>query len=233
MGVTYMSDIGGWFFLILTSNFALRHYYETGARGRYFYLAIMAAVIGVFFKETGGLGIIVLLAIMAIKKTDWHLKMQNIFLATVGFFAPILVYHLWFYLHFNYSYFDWYIVNHQTYNSSSGHTLAALAKIIFWLFNFGWLFFVAGVYQEIKTFNQERVFLLLALLTGPLAFLIWPYFAPRIGFILVPWLALIASHGLKKIPTPLLVILLLLYFFINYLVAVKFALNINLLSYLI
>ncbi len=221
-GTTYLSDMGGWFFFLLTSLLSVLYYLKN--RSVYLYAAIAAACIGVLFKEYGALGIISLGMLIILGARTWGQKIRDILVAGVSFLLVLVAYHAWFYFQFDWSYVDWYQYNHQQYRENTYKTLGAaistLIKVIGWVFLAGWPFFAMGVWYEIKDVlgrNYSRAILLLGLLPASLFFLVWPAFTQRVAFTLVPWVALIAAYGLSKIQkTWFLVVLLLIYALINY-----------------
>jgi len=219
-GTTYLADIGGWFFFILTSYLALK-YYNSKDR-RFFFLAILSSSIGVLFKEYGALGLISLSTLILISDIDIKSKIKKIFTAGILFSIIPIAYQLFFYIKFGYSYFDWYFYNLDHYalegaSQATKYSISLLIKVLGWLYLVGWPIFIFGLSQEKKYFNKTRAKVLLALLPASLVFLAWPALTQRIAFIFVPWLVLISGFGLSKIKNKyILSLILIVYILINY-----------------
>lgn len=201
-GTAMLTDMGGWFFFILATLFAVRYFYYNEQK-KYYFLAIAASVAGVFFKEYGALGIISLIFLIALSDFDYKRKLKEIIGAGILFVVFPFLYHIWVYLHFNFSYFDWFMYNANKYAApqavSPNHSFALLIKVVGWVYFAGWPIFLWGLWQEKKYFDITRLKVLAALLPTSLMFLIWPSFAQRAAFVLVPWLVLSSGFGLSKI----------------------------------
>lgn len=225
-GPTYYADIGGWFFYILGTFFAFKYVQTKG--NLYYYLSVASAVVGIFFKETGALSILTLvLLILFSSNYSRQLKFKKILLAVVLFSIIPLLYHLWFYGHFHYSYFDWRNYVHSiTYADYQYQTtinyFVLLIKVLIYLFSFGWMLFLLGLRQIKKDKNWELGKTFLILIPSSLLFLAYPALTARLSFVILPWLSLIAGYYLAKIKNKFLVIVfLLLYMIFNYLVMFK------------
>jgi hypothetical protein len=212
----FLADFGGWFFLLLTNLLAIRYFQSKN--DRYFYMAIASSVVGVFFKEFGALGMVSLGCFMLLSDFSWKEKILKIFKAAGLFIILPLVYHLFIYFKFHYSYFNWYDTSLTFYPAEQKqYGIALFVKVMGWLYLAGWPIFLWGLWQEKKNYLKERSILLLCLLPASLTFFVWPMFMQRTAFILVPWLALISGFGLSKIKNKYLVAaILIIYIFINY-----------------
>ena len=219
-GLAYLVDMGGWFFFILSSYYAVKYY--KNSKNKYFFLAIFSSSVGFLFKEYGALGLVSLSLLILISNKELILKIKKIIWA--GFLFSIIpaVYYLLFYFKFHYTYFDWYSNNliqyaAGSYLSNFNYKIALLFKVLGWLFFAGWPIFLYGLWEEKKYFNKERMKIILAILPASLFFIFWPALDQRIAFILVPWLAMISGFGLSKIKNKyILSLLLLIYIMVNY-----------------
>jgi len=222
-GTTYRVDMGGWFFFLLTTLFAIKYYQSQLQDKKYFLYAILAAAIGILFKEYGALGMISLGLLILFSQISFKDKIKKILQAAGLFIIIPGLYYLFFYLKFNYSYFNWYFQIANLYIANpdapaSNYNIVLLIKVLGWLFLAGWPIFLWGVYQQWKDYDKKRIICLAALLPASLTFLAWPALTQRIAFIFVPWLVLIASFGLSKIKNRYIVIIvILIYASINYL----------------
>ncbi|MFH0907069.1 MAG: glycosyltransferase family 39 protein [bacterium] len=222
-GVTYRTDMGGWFFFLLTTLFAIKYYQSQLRNSRFLIYSVLAAAIGVLFKEYGALGMISLGFLILFSKVAFKQKVKKILISGALFIVIPFFYHLFIYLKFNYSYFDWYFYAFNIYIDSpetleSNYSIILLIKVFGWVFLVGWPIFLYGLYQQWKNYDKQRIILLLSLLPASLAFLAWPALTQRIAFIFVPWLALVAGFGLGQIKNKyLIIIILLVYVLVNYL----------------
>ena len=213
-GATYTTDIGGWFFFVLGSLFAVK-YFKNHNNKKFFYLTVLSAGVGVLFKEYGALGMISLGMLILLSQMSFSKKIKEIVIAGLLFSVIPIIFNILFFLKFNYSYLDWYFYNVEAFTPMYNFTI--FAKVLGWVFLAGWPIFIFGLLQEKKFFNKDRAKILLALLPASLAFLAWPALTQRIAFILVPWLALISGFGLTKIKSKyILITILILYIIINH-----------------
>lgn len=204
-GTTFLVDMGGWFFFLLTTLLSLEYYRSPSRRG-YFYAAILSSIIGVFFKEYGALGIVTLALLICIQSKGVQEKIKDLLIAGLSFGVIFLAYHLFFYLQYQYTYFSWYGHNYLAYaapeSTKSKHELSHLVRITALIFLLGWPLFLLGalrLVREIKKVGTEKLMVLSAMLPASLAFLVWPAFTHRIAFILIPWAALVAAYGLASL----------------------------------
>lgn len=211
----FIGDLAGRFFFLLTNLLALLYFLRI--EKKYFYLAILSSVVGVFFKEFGALGMISLGCFIILSQTEWREKIKQIFKAGIMFLLPLAAFYALFYLKLNYSYLDWYDYNVHLYpEEQNQYGFNLFLKVMGWVFLAGWPLFLYGLWQEKKNFVKKRALILLALLPASLAFFAWPMFMQRTAFILVPWLSTIAAFGLSRMNKFIAGILLLTYVAINY-----------------
>ena len=222
-GITYRTDLGGWFFFILAAFLAIK-YFNNPQNRKFFFLSILASSVGVLFKEYGALGLVpLIILILFLPLTLWQKIKQSIKVAVLFSILPVL-YYVFVYLKFGFSYLDRYLyaIDATIYNTQQpgiNWSIILLIKVLGWLFLIGWPIFLYGLYQEYKNFDSKRFKVLLALLPSSLAFLAWPGLTQRIAFIFVPLLSMVSAFGLSKLKNKYVVILLLLiYAAINYLI---------------
>ena len=222
-GITYRTDMGGWFFFLLTTFLAVK-YFQEPEKEKFFYLSILASSIGVLFKEYGALGLISLGILILFFPISFNQRVIKIIKAAILFLVIPSLYYLWFYFQFNFSYINWYIyaVSVTIYNTNSpgiNWSIILLVKVLGWLFLVGWPIFLYGLYQEYKNFDLKRFKILLALLPASIAFLAWPGLTQRIAFIFVPFLAMVSAFGLSKLKNKYIIIfILIIYAIIGYLI---------------
>ena len=230
-GTAFLIDMGGWFFFILSSFFAIK-YYNDDSRRKYYFIAAALSLIGVFFKETGALGLITLAMLILLSGFTFKRKVKEIIFAGALVFAPLLIYHIWFYLKFDLTYFYSFIYDLQISASAPAaaginfltYAFIHFIKVMAWLYSIGWALFLFGMWQEKRFFDFQRSKILLAMLPASLTFLVWPQLVQRVAFIFVPWLALTSGFGLSKVKNRFLIAgILALYLLTNYLIAHRVA----------
>lgn len=211
----YLVDLSGWFFMLVASVFAVRYY--KSKINKYYYFSLFFAVIGVFFKEYGALGLLTLFALILLSDFSWKEKIKKILAGFLLFIVLPLAYYIFFYFKFKFSYLWVYGFTYYQYNIvTPNHSLLLLIKVLGWLFSLGWFLFLYGVWQEYRDFNKIRFKILISLLPLSLAFLAWPGFVQRVSFILVPFLAILAGRGLVKMNKYLAGLLVAAYVIFNY-----------------
>ena len=213
-GITYRTDLGGWFFFILAMFLAIK-YFNNPKNKKFFYLSILASSVGVLFKEYGALGMAPLGLLILFLPWSWWQKVKKLIITVILFSILPAWYYIFVYLKFGFSYLDRYLyaVEATIYNTQQpdiNWSIILLIKVLGWLFLIGWPIFFYGLYQEYKNFNSQRFKILLALLPASLAFLIWPGLTQRIAFIFVPLLSMVSAFGLSKLKDKYVIILLLL-----------------------
>lgn len=220
-GITYRTDIGGWFFFLLATFFAVK-YFKKPTDEKFYYLAILSASIGVLFKEYGALGLIPLGILILFLPVSFKEKLKRIFKAAFLFLIIPFLYHLFIYFRFHFSYIDWYghafgLVIDNPARPGTDWSIILLTKVLGWLFLVGWPIFLWGLYQEYKNWDRQRIKILFSILPASLAFLAWPGLTQRIAFIFVPWLAMISGYGLSKIKNKYLIgLIIVVYLLISY-----------------
>jgi len=212
----HLADMSSWFFFVLSTFLAIR-YINTFNR-KFYYLSIIFAAIGVLFKEYGGLALGNLILLICVSDIPWKQKLKDCSIAIILVLAPLLSFHTFIYLKYNYLYFDKFL-NVEMASSVPGFeskSFGLLLKILGWLFSFGWLAFLFGVKEELKIKDLKRLKILLAILPVTLTFYIWPAITQRLAVIFMLWLALIAGFGLSRVKWYLLYPFLGIYIWFNY-----------------
>ncbi len=213
-GAAYLADLGGHFFFLSSSFFAVKYFLNN--EKKYFYYAVFSASIGMFFKEFGALGMLTLGMLILFSDIAWKKKFIEILRAAAWFLILPGIYHLWFYLKFDYTYVDWFMVPVEI-DSETKSSFGLMVKVLGWLFFAGWPIFLFALWQIKKYFKKQDYKIVLAMLPASLAFFAWPFFMQRTAFVLVPWLATCCGFGLSKIKSRhIIAIILILYIIINY-----------------
>lgn len=211
---SHLADLGGWFFFTIATLFAVR-YIRTSQRKSY-YLSILFTAVGVLFKEYGGLALANLALLLCFSDFPLRQKIKDILVATVMVLIPLISFHLFIYLKYHYLYTDRYLFVGQSSLRGEPKTLVLLFKIIGWLFSFGWLAFLWGLWEEYKLRYIKRLKILLAIFPATLTFYLWPAITQRLGVMFMMWLALVAGFGLSKVKWYVLYPFLVLYILFNF-----------------
>lgn len=214
-GNAHLADMSGWFFLIISTYFAVK-YFNTPNK-KFYFLSILFSAIGVLFKEYGGLAIINLGLLIILSDFSWREKIKQVIVASLLFIIPLLGWHIFAYFKYHITYFDKFkyveaISSAPGYQSKS---LIIFIKILGWLFSVGWIAFLYGFWKEIEIKNKNRLKIVIACFPATMTFLIWPAITERLAVILLFWLALIAGFGLSKIRWYVLYPFLLTYIWFN------------------
>lgn len=196
-GNSHLADMGGWFFFLLGTLYALK--YINTLEKKFFYYSIISAAVGVFFKEYGGLALINLALLILVSEIPWKQKIKDIFWAGTIVLAPILSFHIFIYLKYGFLYLHRYVAVDKSTINEEPKTFILLVKILGWLFSFGYLAFLYGAWQEWKIRDSRRIKILLAMLPVTLTFYIWPSITQRLAVMLMMWLSLTAGFGLSKV----------------------------------
>lgn len=213
-GLTPLTDVSGWFFVVLCASLAWRSYIAPSL-----YLAFaggFAAGLGTLFKESSTSGLVAILCAIAFNNLPKTKKAKFICIAALPFcliFAAnsILIYSL-----FRYSYFDWYL---DAIKSASGYYYYSLARTlveILRVLSIGWIFFAVAVAEELLE-RSKRVRFYIAIFLSSLTILFWPFLHNRIMFVAAALLIPLASRGLVAFGRKNALLYLALYFVLNYL----------------
>ena len=191
-GFSLMTDISGYFFIILTVYLAIIGFNKD--RYAYFLAAGIAAGIGVTAKESGAFGLLFILvySIFELKNISFFKTIKR--LLAVGapfilifFSTNYIVYNL-----INYSYVDFltmvedeYAANFRTWKFFLGTQIAT--------FNLLWIPFFYGLYR-INTYAHKK--LLLSLIAAGLPALLWSVYIVRGLFVQYIFIIPIALFGI-------------------------------------
>lgn len=201
-GVALSTDMGGWMLYIISVYYAIRFFYEKNETfALYAGIAIMT---GIFFKESGAVGAVVLFLLVVFSSYNWRKKLSILF-RSFSFLAINAVYHIWIYLVHDYSYFTRYLnVAEQYYVQRN---LRNFITGIGSLFFIGWIPVALATYNYLREFikkknpflmsNEFKVYVALGI--ASLSFFIYPAMEPRIYAIALPFLSLLAVRGLLMI----------------------------------
>lgn len=196
----YLVDMPGWLWYIVALYCGVRFFYKR--EERFAYLAGFFSMIGLFFKEYGGIGILTLIPLIFFTDLSWRQKI--ILSIKSGSFLLINVgYHILMYFERGYLYFNRY----QTVitDFAPNQTIIRTIKVLGSLYLVGWPLAAWGVLVSWNERMSQRNKVFIAMLPSALIFFAYPAYDQRISFIAVPLLSLLTALGLSKIRSRLLV----------------------------
>lgn len=217
LGFSYLTDVAPMFYMLLASYFAIKYY--DNKNNKYYYYCIIASVVGMFYKETGPLGMLTLGMVILFERSVWSIKTKKILKAAILFSILPIIYHISFYFIYDYSYFDWY--NYVVYRfgnigPSNIERIKLFTVNMFRLFMVAWPVIIYGI-TKIKKLNWRELAILLSFIPASLSLMIWPALSIRILYVFVPFGCLLAGYGLYKINRNIIVYaIIILYILSNY-----------------
>ncbi len=213
-GLSYMTDMGAWFFYILSVFLTLL--YLKNRDEKLIIINGLLSSFGTLIKTNGGLGIVFFI-LMILFSREFILKEKFLKMLKFGipFLLPILAYQisLSVFFHTNvvkeYLGFDSFFLTQgvEEIKAFPGSVYAHLSKPVVIAYAYageflksfgiiGLLFALIGLWREWLQKSKERVKIYLALLPASFAFLIFPPADSRLAFISTPLLILWATQGL-------------------------------------
>lgn len=206
----YMVDMGGWLFFTLTLYLAVRFFWTQ--EDRWAYAAGFFSMLGLFFKESGGVAIASLAFLILVSPRSW--KQRAILLTkSCSFLFINLGYHIIMYFTRGYLYFDRYATVVNSFAAKQG--VLRTIKVFGSLFFVGWIPVPLGImrtWRERLTPEGRRFILLCCALALPVLIqFAYPAYDQRILFMGVPLFAVLATQGLRRLPLSLLGTFLAIY----------------------
>lgn len=199
--LNFMSDIGVWFFLVLSILLSLKYLSVHKANPKVgniiLWLIPIICFLGFLMKESGsiGIGFFILVILLA---TDFDLKekIKKILLVTVIFSIILVAYEVVSYILFNYNFIVFYSDNLNHY-ANRNYNLSSIIKKLIATFSIGWLYVVFGAYRIFKSQDWQKKIILLALIPTSFSFLLWNYQTSRLMYVIGPLLSLLAVAGIN------------------------------------
>lgn len=192
-GINYYTDLAGWFFFIVSVYLTLLF----GQKPSYKLVVWNGVVsaIGFLTKESGGMGtLFFVLFLFFIYKDSFVNKLKYLLAIAVVFWSPVILWQVFVYFKYNYSYADWYLlcargskIFHQDYFKIIPKSLAAT-------FLLGWVFVLIGL-ARIKKAAIEVRGVVAALVLPSFSFMLWPAVSSRLAYIIGLLLSILASFG--------------------------------------
>ena len=197
-GLTYLMDIGGWAFYILSLYFSYR-YIESGAYKHLLYASVAVGV-GALFKEYALLATIPIAVILIWKYRRSPLKiLRRAITPTILALLPLALVYACVFKSFNYSYIDWLSFNqgYYTYPSRVVEYIKSLGS----LYNFSSLLVLGGVcilVRQGRELDSRAKLFMSGVLISILPAFFWPAITQRIMFVTVPAMLLITAVFIRK-----------------------------------
>lgn len=193
--LSFLTDISGWFFLILVIYLTLKFYQKPTLK-----LAVISGFlsgIGFLFKESGAGGAAFFAFLLLLSnRFKWPEKIKYWLVLSFCTLLPIILSILLIFNIFDYSYLDWYKANLAS--TSKDYNLRNIIQQVIVMFLLGWVFAIRGAWQEWKNRQEikERSSVLLAMAFLFFVGFLWPMPTARVLFLGAPILLCLASKGL-------------------------------------
>ncbi len=199
-GLSYMADMGGWFFFFL-SFFLIASFWKTKSM-RFLLLASVSIGIGGLFKEYGLLPYIALLASLAWSAyKDRGIFLKNFIVTGIISFAPTAVAWVYVYKVYHYSYLTNVASATELYATTYNSRILEFVKVYGSLYHFGWLLFAGGailMFQNRKRIPKDLSLKLFLLFISALPLVFWPGITQRVVFITILPAIIISAYFLKE-----------------------------------
>ncbi len=194
-GFALMTDIGGYFFALLTVYLAILA--DTKQKANYLFWAGLAAAVGFAVKETGGLGMLFIFFywLLKVKQIGFRNMIRDWLIAGLPFLVISLGIQLAVMGVSGYSYAEWI-------GSAEGTLGAQFRSLKYFIgtqgaaFHLLWIFFLVGIIRLKKSADPKAM---LSLIAVGLPVLAWPIFITRILFFQFVYVIPFALHGFCQI----------------------------------
>lgn len=197
-GISYMTDLSGWFFFILsvylTLMFLKKPSYKLASLNGF------VSALGMLSKESGGMGTLFFTLVLIFAFNETLKNKIKYFLVFCGsFLLPFSLWQTFVYLKFHYSYYDWYLFNRGAGSSIYKKEIFKLViKSLGASFLLGWIFVLAGAVKlkKDKQISAQTKRILLLLIPPSFSFLLWFAASSRLFYIIGLLLSLMAGYGI-------------------------------------
>ncbi|TSC91507.1 MAG: hypothetical protein CEN90_305 [Parcubacteria group bacterium Licking1014_17] len=216
----YLVDMGGWLFYIAVLYLAVRFY--RSQESKFAIMCGLVAAIGLFFKESGGIGILSLITFILLSPQSIRNKIILIIKSCL-FFIINIAYHFWAYFTHGYLYFNRYET--VLTNFAPHQKLINITKTAGYLFSIGWFLgligFFDGINKKIENIPDYRK-IFYGLLPPAMIFLAYPAYDIRVISVTIPLLSIMAAAGLTRFKSKYFTYsIITLYVILNFLIAIK------------
>lgn len=218
-GLSYMVDMGGWFFYLL-SIFLTLLYFKT-KNGKLIILNGFISGLGFLMKEAGGLGVL-FFTLMVLSGRGFNVKEKILKIFYFGIFLliPFATVQILIFKYFHFTLLDWYFMAGPGIDAGKESPLLIVLRFLGQLFRILgilWPLVLIGIWQELREKNWERIKIFLVLIPASFSFLLWTVGGGgRAAFIFAPLGILLASYGCKKIKPWIMVLIILIILALNY-----------------
>ncbi|MCX6719015.1 MAG: glycosyltransferase family 39 protein [Candidatus Taylorbacteria bacterium] len=204
-GLTYFMDMGGWLFYGLSIYF-LYSYVESSTK-RDLYLAALSISVGALMKESAPFACIPLFFVILYEnRHSFSSFVKKIVPPSLIAIVPMLIQHLNMFIVFDYSYWQFVLLNHTIYHYKS--KTAEYIKTFGSLLNFFAPVALAGLFVILKSgrdrlreefgMNDKKLVFIASVLISSLPAVLWPGITQRVLFMVVPGLVMISCFFVKR-----------------------------------
>lgn len=206
----YLVDSGGWIFYFAALYCAARFHFR--GEDHYAIYGGALSMIGIFFKESGGIAILTIGVLILITQKTWKEKLF-LLIKTGSFFIINIAYHVFAYITHGYLYLNRYttVIN----DFAPQQSVIRTAKILASLYLVGWPISLIGAIATYSRKLDKRNRFLLSMIPSAFIFFAYPAYDQRISFVAVPFLALLAGIGLAALRKRFIVYTLIIVYVVS------------------
>jgi 4-amino-4-deoxy-L-arabinose transferase-like glycosyltransferase len=192
-GINYYTDLAGWFFFVLSVYLTLLFGQKPSYR-LVVWNGIISAI-GFLTKESGGVGtLFFVLFLFFIYKDSFINKLKYLLTIAVVFWLPVVLWQVFVYFKYNYSYVDWFALSRRGDEIFRQDYFKIIPKSLAATFFLGWSFVLLGLVRIGKATPEVKK-VVLALVLPSFSFLIWFGASSRIFYIIGLLLSILAGWG--------------------------------------
>lgn len=210
-GVDLFIETGSLFFVVSGLYLALHFLKKPTKKVLFFNLFI--SVLGFFWKEYSIIHVIIFNFLLILHPSlDRQTKFRFLFLYLSIFLTINIIWQLFVYFTFHYTYFQWYRAGIAGFGRE--YNLFNLTKSLFALLIAAWPLALVG-YTRFKMFSAEQKLFLFLSVPVPLIALLWGWVSSRLFYVIAVPQVLLATHGLSTISRKRWIAILLLIFVLS------------------
>ncbi len=198
-GLSYLTDMSGWFFGILGVYLTLKLFSEIKKRKYLSFVLGIIMGIGFLFKESALMGPLFFGFYILLGNFNIKEKFSILFGGMIGFFIPVLISSAIVYKYFHYTFLTWYKFNQEKPYGDYYNLVNFLKAVISTLYLY-WLFWGIGFLKILIDFLRKKLspdIFRFTVASGLSIFLwpIWSYPLNRIFYLSSPFFIGIISYG--------------------------------------
>lgn len=200
-GLGYLTDMGGWFFVILGVYLTVKFFEAFKENHKLVFIFGLILGLGFLFKEAALGGAVFFAFFVLFNKLSLLKKVKLWGLFSLGYLLPIILSSLVIFHYFGYTFFDWFRFNEQKPYGDYYHLIYFIKDIGATLYLY-WFLFIIGIFGFLRKYLRKSIdinkfiFLAASGITILLWF-IWSYPMNRIFYLSAPFLIALVSYGAR------------------------------------